>query len=66
MNSEVLTGVGLFGHAIGYLLVEKDYQMAFTDFMKGLGEFGVHESIRVAMQAPPGQPSPVFQAKTNK
>lgn len=62
MNADYVMGLGLIAKAIGELLVDKNVNLAFTDFMKGLGSFGLHTSITAAMQAPPGQVSPAFQA----
>lgn len=62
MNTEAtLQGVGYIALAIADLLLKKDYALAFTDFMKGLGSFGVHTSITQALQAPVGQAAPQFQ-----
>ena len=63
MNNSYILGVGLIAKAVGELLVDKNTALAFTDFMKGLGQFGLHTSIAAAMAVPRGQVSPEFEKK---
>lgn len=61
MNNDYLLGIGLIAKAVADLLVDKNPALAFTDFFKGLGQFGVHTSIVAAMKAPHGEAAPIFQ-----
>lgn len=58
MNQDYLNGVGWIAKAISEAILDKNYALAFTDFMRGLGMFGINTIITKSMATPPGQVVP--------